>query len=405
MSGHGPGSCGGGSPRLATPAAGISGPRPGTQLRVLDCLLWAALWYADRTQLGKIIARKVASKSVTAAQRAHWLAAGLAAAPEDYRVRFDDFTRGQAEATREAAVFLFPDWHVPFPDSETDPATLRLLVQRFGSMLAPDEQWQEGIVDLPQRAAATTRTLIGILGVQPGADAGEALDSLLADPALAAWRRTVELARDRQRAASRDSRYAHASVERVSETLRGGLPTNAADLVALVAAHLDDLAADLRGGDENVWRDFWNEDGYGRPAGPKPENSCRDAVLGALRTRLGDRIVVLPEARHAGNTRSDLRVSCDGIAVPIEIKREGHRDLWTGVSEQLIPKYTALPSAGGHGIYLVLWFGGDHVRKGPSDQRPTTPGDLRQALEETVPHDGQATIQVRVLDVTPPTVR
>ena len=377
----------------------------GTQLRVLDCLLWAALWHADQAELGKIIARKVASKSVTTAQRAHWLAAGLVAAPEDYRVRFDDFTRAQDEATREVAVFLCPDWAAPSMVRVTDPATLKPLVQRFGPMFAPDEEWKEGHVDLPARAAAMTRGWIGILGAQPGAAAGQALDSLLADPTLAEWRRTLEFARDRQRTASRDAGYAPASVERVAETLRGGRPTNAADLVVLVADHLDDLGADLRGGDENAWRDFWNEDSHGRPVSPKPENSCRDAVLGALRRRLGGRIDVLPEASHARGARSDLRVSCDGMAVPIEIKREGHPGLWTAVSEQLIPKYTTLPAADGHGIYLVLWFGGDHVGKGPSDRRPTTPEDLRKALEEAPPHDGESKIQVRVLDVTSPTVR
>ena len=196
----------------------------GTQLRVLDCLLWAALRHADRTQLRKIIARKVGSKSVTVAQRVHWLAAGLAAAPEDYRVRFDEFTRGQAEATREAAVFLCPDWGVAFPGSDTDPAILRLLIQRFGPMFAPDEEWKEGIVDFPARAAARTRAFIQILGGQPEAAAGEALASLLADPALADWKVTLELARDRQRTESRDTSYAHASVERVAEALRGGLP-------------------------------------------------------------------------------------------------------------------------------------------------------------------------------------
>ncbi len=376
----------------------------GTQLRVLDCLLWAALRHADRTELQKIIERKVASKSVTTAQRAHWLAAGLVAAPEDYRVRFDEFTRAQDEATREVAVFLCPDRAVPFRVSVTDPATLRLLVQRFAPMFAPDEEWKEGLMDLPDRAAAKTHAWIEILGAQPSAAAGEALDSLLADPTLAEWRRTLEFARDRQRTASRDAGYAPASVERVAETLRGGRPTNAADLLALVTDHLDDLAADLRGGDENAWRGFWNEDSYGRPASPKPENSCRDAVLGALRRRLGGRIDVLPEAGHVGGARSDLRVSCDGMAVPIEIKRAGHPGLWTAVSEQLIPKYTTLPAADGHGIYLVLWFGGDHVGKGPSDRRPTTPEDLRKALEEPS-HDGEPKIQVRVLDVTSPTVR
>ena len=374
----------------------------GTQLRVLDCLLWAALRHADRTELRKIIARKVASKSVTTAQRAHWLAAGLVAAPEDYRVRFDEFTQSQDEATREVAVFLCPNRAVPFPESDTDPATLRLLVQRFGPLFAPDEEWKEGLVDLPHRAAATTRAMIEILGAHPGAAAGEALESLLADPTLAEWRRTLEMARDRQRTTSRDAGYAHASVERVAETLRGGLPTNAADLLALVTDHLDDLASDIRGGDENAWRDFWNEDSYGRPASPKPENSCRDAVFRALRPRLGDRIAVLPEARHAGGARSDLRVSCDGMAVPIEIKREGHPGLWTAVSEQLIPKYATLPSAGGHGIYLVLWFGGYHVPKRSSGVPSRTADALRQVIEETVPDDHKPRIEVRVLDVTRP---
>ena len=374
----------------------------GTQLRVLDCLLWVALRCADRAELRKIIARKVGSKSVTAAQRVHWLAAGLAAAPEEYRVRFDEFTRGRDEATREAAVFLCPDWGVSFPHRDTDPATLSLLIQRFGPMFAPDEEWKDGIVDLPARAAARTRGFIHILGGQPGAAVGGTLDSLVADPTLTDWKRTLALERDRQRAETRDAGYAHACVERVAETLRGGLPTNAPDLLALVADHLDDFAAELSGGDENAWHGFWNEDSYGRPQNPKPENSCRDVVLGALRARLDDRITVLPEARHAGNTRSDVRVSYNGFALPIEIKREGHPGLWNAVSEQLVPKYTTLPAAVGHGIYLILWFGGHTIRKGPSGQTPTTPEELRQALEEMVARDDMSMVEVRILDVTLP---
>jgi len=376
----------------------------GTQLRVLDCLLWAALPHADRAELTKIIGRKVGSKSVTGAQRAHWFAAGLAAAPDDYRSPFDEFTRSRDEATREAAVFLFPDWGASFPDMDTDAATLHLLIERFGPMFAPDEEWKQGWVGLPERAAARTRGFIQTLGGRPGSDAGQALDSLLADPTLAEWKRTLELARDRQRTESRDAGYAPTSLDGVVQALRGELPTTVADLQALVAAHLDDFAADLRGGDAAAWRGFWNEDSYGRPDSPKPENSYRDAVMGALRARLHDRITVVPEARHAGNTRADLRVFCNGLAVPIEIKREGHPSLWTAVSEQLIRKYTTLPAAGGHGIYLALWFGGGRVGKGPSDRRPTTPEELRQALEATVPHDNESKIQVRVIDVTSPTV-
>ena len=269
-------------------------------------------------------------------------------------------------------------------------------------MFAPDEEWKEGVVDLPARAAARTRALIEILGAQPDPAAGETLDSLLADPALAQWKRPLALAQDRQRAESRDAVYAHARPERVAETLCGGLPTNVADLLALVADHLEDFAREIRGGDENAWRGFWNEDSYGRPKNPKPENSCRDAVLGALRTRLHDRITVLPEARHAGNTRADLRVSCNGLAVPVEIKRDGHPGLWTAVSEQLVPKYTILPAADGHGIYLVLWFGGSHTPKGPAGKPPATPDELKRALDEAISREDTPKIEVCVLNVTPP---
>ena len=377
----------------------------GTQLRVLDCLLWAALRRADRGELRKIIARKVGSKSVTSAQRVHWLAAGLAAAPEEHRSRFEEATRGRAEATREAVGFLCPDWRASFPDSTTDPATLGLLIRRMGAMFTPDEEWKEGRVDLPQRAAACTRTFIQFLGGQSTAAAGGALDSLLAEPTLADWKRTLELARDRQRTESRDASYAHHPVEHVAETGRGGLPASAADLLALVTDHLDDLAVELRGGDDNPWRGFWNVDGYGRPRSPRPENSCRDQLVRALRARLDDRIAVVPEAQHAADTRADLRVSCGGSAVPIEIKRGDNPALWTAVSEQLIPKYTTLPAAGGHGIYLVLWFGGHRIPKGPLGQPTTTPEELKRAIEETVPRDDAPKTEVRVLDVTPPNAR
>ena len=81
----------------------------GTQLQVLDCLLWAGLRHADPTELLNVITRKTGSKSMTAGQRAHWLAAGLVAAPEEYRSRFEEFTHGRDEATREAAMFLCRD--------------------------------------------------------------------------------------------------------------------------------------------------------------------------------------------------------------------------------------------------------------------------------------------------------
>ena len=377
---------------------------PGGQLQVLDLLLWAAIAHADRDALLRIVARKVDSKSMTVAQRPHWVAAGLVAVPDAYRDRFEALTRDD-EAAREAAVFLCPDLDTPLPDAGMDPATLRLLVARLGAMFRPEEPYEAKVLGLADRAAERIAGFIRRLGLCAGADAGAALESLIADRALSRWRPRVKAARDRRRRTVADVGFRHAPAERVAEALRGGRPANAADLSAFVAHHLDDLAAEFAGSDENAWRPFWNEDPFGRPSAPKAEESCRDALLGALRGRLGSACRIAPEARHAGGARSDLLVRCDGFAVPIEIKREGHPELWTAVSEQLIPRYTAMPEAAGRGIYLVLWFGHSNTARPPKGIRPETREQLHRRLVENLTPEERDRVEVRVLDVRPPAAR
>lgn len=375
----------------------------GGQLQVLDLLLWAAIAHADRDGLLRVVARKAASKSMTVAQRPHWMAAGLAAAPDAYRDRFETLTRDE-EAAREAAVFLCPDLDAPFPE-RTDPETLRLLVARLGAMFRPEESYEAKVLGLADRAAERIAEFIRRLGRSAGTDAGRALESLIADRALSRWRPRLEAARDRRRRTVADAGFRHAPARRVAEALRGGRPANAADLSAFVAHHLDDLAAEFAGSDENAWRPFWSEDPFGRPSAPKAEESCRDALLGALRGRLGSACRIAPEARHAGGARSDLLVRCDGFAVPIEIKREGHPELWTAVSEQLIPRYTAMPEAAGRAIYLVLWFGHSNTARPPKGIRPETREQLHRRLVENLTPEERDRVEVRVLDVRPPAAR
>lgn len=384
--------------------SGFSVRSQGNQLQVLDRLLWAALAHADRTKFLRIVARKIGSKSMTVAQRPHWVAAGLAAAPEEYRERFETLTRDE-EAARAAAIFLCPQHATTFPDDETDSAILQLLIARLGAIFAPPDSVEAGLMLWTEWATDRVAGFIRRLGSRAGRSAGVSLGALLDDPALGRWKGRLEVARDQQRVASRDAHFRHASAGRVAEALDGGRPANAADLSAFVADHLDDLAAEFAGGDGNGWRPFWNEDSYGRPIAPKPEESCRDALLGALRGRLGNACRIAPEARHAGGARSDLLVRCDGFAVPIEIKREGHPELWTAVSEQLIPRYTAMPEAAGRGIYLVLWFGHSNTARPPKGIRPETREELHGRLVENLTPEERDRVEVRVLDVRPPAAR
>ena len=376
----------------------------GRQVEVLDLLLWSAIRYADRDALLPVIARKAAAKSMTVPQRPHWVAAGLVAAPETYREGieplFDD-----REAVFSAAQFFCPDYPTNFPDEDTDPDTLRFLATRLGAMFGPETPPDPRVRGLEDRAGEWIRGVLDEIASRVGPAPGEALETLLEEPVLERWARTIESARRRQRIRDREAGFRHPEAERITAALRGGPPASAADLSALVAEHLDDLARHFAGGDANEWRSFWNDDPFGRPLEPKDEESCRDALLAALRRRLGRDYEVTPEARHAGGVRSDLLVRSNGYAVPIEIKREGHRELWTAVSEPLLPRYATSPEAAGRGIYLVLWFGGEDTARPPKGIPPATPDALRRRLLESLPRNERDRVEVRVLDVRPPKAR
>lgn len=375
----------------------------GKQVEVLDLLLWSAIRYADRDALLPVIARKAAAKSMTVPQRPHWVAAGLVAAPGAYREEieplFDD-----AEAVFSAAQFFCSDYATNFPDEDTDLDTLRFLATRLGALFLPETPTEPRVLGLDDPASDWIRSVLDQIASRVGPAPAEALEILSKEPSLEHWARPIELARSRQRTRDREAGFRHPDAERITAALRGGPPASAADLSALVTEHLDDLARHIAGGDANEWRYYWNEPTSGSLE-PKREEACRDALLSALRSRLGGDYEVRPEARHAGGNRSDLLVRSNGYAVPIEIKRESHRELWTAISEQLLPRYATSPEAAGRGIYLVLWFGGEDTARPPKGIPPATPEALRRRLLESLPRSERDRVEVRVLDVRPPKAR
>ena len=113
-----------------------------------------------------------------------------------------------------------------------------------------------------------------------------------------------------------------------------------------------------------------------------------------------------PEGMYAENTRADIRVMANpDIAIPIEIKRDTHRDIWRAINEQLVAKYTRAPESEGYGIYLAFWFGPTQAKKipkPPHGKRPKTPAEFRKLLEEMIPRSLRGRIKVVTVDVSPP---
>ncbi len=380
-------------------------------LDTLDSLLWMALAYSDRSSFLDLVETRLALKSMGVAQRVRWLAAGVVAAPEAYGAKLEGFVRGGQRRVRALAAFFRSGdaaAPVPFPDHERCAPALEGLIAVLGGSFAPDDDSaviapdDEGeIVTFEITTAGRIRGLIAQLASLPGDDALQALDSLVSAPDLIHWRDHLERARDDQRVVHRDAAYRYPSLQQLHRALQNLEPANPGDLAALVLDRLSTLAAVLRGDNTDDWREFWNEDSHGRPQTPKHENSCRDALLARLRLKLPGGVDAQPEGQYAGDKRSDIRVGYGACNLPVEIKKDKSPELWSALRTQLIEQYTRDTETGRYGIYLVLWFGQGGMPPPPSGTRPSTPGELRKRLEESLTAEEALRVSVIVVDVTP----
>ena len=372
------------------------------QIEDLDYLLWAAIQYADRASLQKLIERKLRQKSMNDAQRVHWLAAGIIVSPGAYNDLLRDFVQGHERRGLYLAKFFFSDYQMLPSLSKLRIEIWELLIHLIGSYIGPDKWHEGGLVTPARQASRLVHDLIQLLAASPTKDASEALATLLAEPTLSRWRDVLSQAQDAQRVTWRDASYRHPTIEQVCQTLNGGTPANPADLAALVIDQLRELADQIRSGNTDDWRQYWNLDSHGRPEKSRPEDSCRDALLSDLRQCLPQGIDAQPEGQYANDKRADIRISYGDFQVPVEIKKNSNQKLWSSMRDQLIAQYTIDPNTDGYGIYLVFWFGKDLTPPPPSGTRPTNTEELKKRLKATLSPDEARKISVCVIDVSRP---
>ena len=378
------------------------------QLRLLDRLLTRALGHPDKEPLQSMAQRKQGLKSMPVAQRVRWWATD---ALIDQGTRLRQLRADLAESEvriRHLAEFLRSVWDRD--DSRGSilaeirgPSALAELIEVLGRWCATP-QYASGFVTLEMEMSDLISRLIGQLGSEPGDEAKQTLARLVKDPELEGWRPYLERALEEQRVIHRDASYDHPDIEQVQNTLSDGPPANAADLRALLADRLNDIRDHLRGGNSDLWHQFWNEERPNHLTASKPEDSCRDALLANLQLRLPDDVDSVPEGHYAADARADIRAGCRRFNVPVEVKKDSHRDLWRAMRDQLMAKYTTDPATEGYGIYLVLWFADldKPISRSPDGVRPSSPDEFRQWLERDLTADEARKISVIVMDVTKP---
>ena len=379
------------------------------QLQTLNHLLKAALLHCEDAPLLELIEARLARRSMNAAQRIYWLAAGFLASPESYSGKLESCVAGKERRARrllEVAANRYDTSRDSIPCLGV-PA-LQLLIRLAGPYHKPsllDSGSAGGRAWRPAAPSESIRGFIDQLASVPSPAATEALETLSADEGLRAWRIHLEDAVYRQNVRRREAGFKHFNMEQVLQTLGNCKPANAADLAALTFEYLCGISRNIRDGNTSDWRQYWNVDSYNRPTEPKPEEGCRDALLSDLNQRLQRLgIDAQPEGPYADDKRSDIRISYNAFNVPVEIKKSCHRGLWSAIKSQLIAKYTRDPGADGYGIYLVFWFGvTEHCRPTPGDGAPPKRAEeLGKRLRGTLSAEHELKIKVCVIDVSKP---
>ena len=380
------------------------------QIDDLEELLWSGLQSGWQSRLLDLAGTRLAKRGMDAGQRVRWLAVGMICEPRAYGRRLTRAVSGRERLVRHLGRFFvyghdywFERPHIWYYVLERfEPSDLALIIRLVGRFFAQVEpapfvyRTEEG------RVSRFLERFVGALGSRPCNSASESLDSLSDDPKLSSWHGPLSVARTAQRRLRRDAEYRHPTLQLACETLAGGRPANACDLASLAVDKIDAVALRIRTSNSNDWRQYWNEGLHGIPSEPKVEGACRDAFLGALRPLLPRSVRAEPEGQHVNQSKADLAITADEFSVPVEIKKNGSRDLWTAMDNQLVAKYTLDPASGGYGIYLVFWFGPALQCKREDGAKPTASHELEGLLRNSLTEDQARKIQVRVVDVCRP---
>lgn len=379
------------------------------QIEALDALLWTGIQSDWRSDLVDLARKRLSKTGMDVGQRVRWLGLGLIYDPQAYRERLAEALSDKEPQNRHLARFFVHGDRSPL-NAEVwtsvlealEPSDLALIIRQIGRFFAPIEPVGFTYVSDELRVSWFLDHVINNLGSRPSSEAGASLDSLLADPELSSWHGLLSAVRTTQHALRRDAEFLHPTLQRACETLLRGGPANVCDLAALTVDTIDVIARRIRTSNANEWRQYWNEGPHGIPSRPRVEEACRDAFLTALRPLLPPSVRAEPEGQQVNRNRADLAITAGDFEIPVEAKKNSHRDLWSAIDNQLVAKYTLDPATGGYGIYLVFWFGVEHQRQRADGARPTRPQELQRLLRSSLSEDQACRIHVRVVDVCRP---
>lgn len=283
---------------------------------------------------------------------------------------------------------------------------MRLVGKRFPEAEHTTTNWSG--VQNPRDASEFVRRRITQLSTQIDDESISVLNHLIHEPELNSYCDYLKHAAANQAALRRKQLFVQPNWQQAIDALSNGKPAHIADLQALTIEHLKDIGVKICSENTDIFKSFWNEDSYGRITYPKPEESCRDRLIDLLKPKFVPLdINIEPEGHMVIDKRADIiLLNATKQKLPIEVKQNYHKNLWTACENQLDRLYTRDPQAQGYGIYLVFWFGDKRPRSMPkppnSLPKPNNAQELENALRSLIKAEDQNRLAVVVIDVTRP---
>lgn len=369
-------------------------------LKILRSLMHIC-FQLDPVELAGLCKRKLSLKSLDQAQGVYWQAMAFLLDPESESGPLLERLGNDQQKSYLLADYLFGDghWSEQLDLSGLPTSILARLIVEIGPKAQANRQ--SGVVTAEMERGEQVREMINLLAAQPTEKASAAFEQLIAQPSLKDWHFYLQKAHVEQASQLRESRFRYLDLDEVIKVLNNREPATQGDLAALILYQLDELARDIRHGDNNCFEAFWNIPDWTR----RNENPCRNHLLTRLEDRLRPyHISAHREVHHRGDTRSDMLFIHSNIRLPVEVKCDWNKGLWSGLRDQLIEQYASQPAAEGYGIYLVLWFGDIQSQQAARDggRKPQTPEELERRLTATLSVTEQKRIFVRVIDVSRP---
>ena len=364
-------------------------------------ILRAAVRLPNTSDLVDLVEERLGMNAfVNADHRAAWIAAAFVIDFQRFRSHIALFA-GEGKETL---------WEFKKIESEfgTDEQFFRnLTVEQIHFLIeAYAPQWP--VVSLPPTrfgirndwdAAGWIARLINLLGDLSNEGAIERLKALSKSNKMGSHQTPILHSLANARQVFAEKQHAEISLKDVRSILLSCQPISANDLKIIFLEEIKSYQEKIKTGPSCTYLTYWEADK------PSLENYCRDRLLDGLEQSMQNYgVSVHKEGAISSKGRVDLLLSLGNIVLPVEIKCQWHRNLWTGACNQL-ENYSKDYRSNGVGVYLVIWHG--HVedkerkpKRHRGAKRPKNANEMYEALYRNLPRKLSSATKIVVLDVS-----